>query len=146
MSPNRVPPPFPQPFASTGAPEHRSMGHAQGSTYPPEGTFPFHFSRHSRLTPSFLVHRTRGAPHVEPPPPVPPRPPHPPAHSPAYQPMQPIQGVVRPAFPTPQVQYPRAPTATLDAPPQRGETTHMPRHLHNNQVAPGFHSGPPSQL
>lgn len=40
MSPNRVPPPFPQPFPyAAGTPEQRPMGHVQGSAYPPEGTF-----------------------------------------------------------------------------------------------------------
>jgi hypothetical protein len=62
MSPNRVPPPFPQPFGPTGTanpppyeagtPGQSSTGPGQGTGYPPESTFAQNMhSRHSRLTP-----------------------------------------------------------------------------------------------
>jgi hypothetical protein len=84
MSPHRVPPPFPQPFASTGTAnpahnaagtlEQRSIGSTQGSAY----------------------HSPGNTPNLIPPPTIPPR--HPSAHIPANQPIQ-VSVRTHPAFP-----------------------------------------------
>jgi len=131
MPPHRVPPPFPQPFASTGTaypaqnatgtPEQRSIGSTQGSAYPPD-------------------HSPRDTPNLMPPPYTSPR--HPSAHIPAYQPTQ-DSVPTHPAFPMPQV-----PDLRVPGPPpvvQRSETAHFPGHLNHPQVAPGSYASYPLQ-
>ena len=131
MSSNRVPPPFPQPFVSTGTaspaqnaagtPEQRPIGSTQGSAYPPDPT--------PRNTPTHM-----------PPPYIPSR--HPSAPIPANQFVQQSVGTP-PAFPVPQVQAPRVPTTPSGPPPpmvQRNETTHFSSHFYNTQVTSGPHA------
>jgi hypothetical protein len=135
MSPRRVPPPFPQPFASTGTanPAQNAAGTPEGSAYPPDhGPGP-------RSTPNLMA-----------PPNIPSG--NPSAHNPAYKPIQ-DSDRTHPAFPMPQVQDPRVPTTPSGLPPpmmQRNDTTHFPGHLNNTvvnntQVAPGPYAGYSSQ-
>lgn len=139
MSTNRVPPPFPEPFAAAatantaqyaGTPEKRPVGFAQGYAYgyPRETSLVLPPTLPVDPLRSFPVHGTSTSSAMHPSN----EPRHPPVHPPAYQPTEGwVQGPTHPlSFPVPQVQGTRV--APSGPPPlnmvQGSGPTHMPVH------------------